>query len=429
MNRTTANEPTLTSPSAAEFRQARSRHRTGPFGGLAAFGPAIVASVAYLDPGNIVTNLQAGAKYGDELIWVVLAASIVAMLFQSMSAKLGIVTGRNLAEICRETLPRRYAISLWLICEAAAMATDLAEIIGSSIGISLLFHITLFGGLIITVAVTCGLLQLEKHGYRPLELVICGFVGIIGLSYLAEVSVLPVHWASVLRHSAPSRFSDHGALDLAVGIVGATIMPHTLFLHSSLTQSRIPTHTVRERRRLLRISNIEVVCALGAAGVVNVAMVVVSSVAFHHGHQDTADLASATQLLTPLFGVFAGSLFLIALITSGISSSVVGTMAGQVIVQGFVGFPIPWWVRRGITIIPTVCIILSGVDVTRALVASQVMLSIALPAPMITLIWFTARRDLMGGDRNRLSTNMTAIVSTALVLGLNALLIWQSVYS
>ncbi|NPT63795.1 hypothetical protein GS910_05920 [Paraburkholderia sp. RL16-012-BIC-B] len=225
MNRTTVADPDLTQACL------NGQHTLTGSGGrglrtlLAASGPAVIASVAYLDPGNIITNLQAGARYGDTLLWVVLLASIVAMLFQSMSARLGIATGRNLAEICRDALPRRYAIALWLFCEAAAMATDLAEVLGGAIGISLLLHITLFDGMVITIIATYALLQLEKRGFRPLELVIAGFVGVIGMAYLAELTIMPVNWSSVWRHSLPSRFADHGALNPAVGIVGARQRP------------------------------------------------------------------------------------------------------------------------------------------------------------------------------------------------------------
>lgn len=426
MNRTTVANPNLTAQA-----RAKAQHDLTASGArglrslLAGSGPAVIASVAYLDPGNVITNLQAGARYGNTLLWVVLVASFVAMLFQSLSAKLGIATGRNLAEVCRDALPRHYAIALWLFCEAAAMATDLAEVLGGAIGLSLLFHTTLFSGMILTIAATYALLQLEKRGFRPLELVIAGFVGIIGISYLVELSIMPVNWSSVWRHTLPSRFADHGALNLAVGIVGATIMPHTLFLHSGLTQNRIPTGPGYDRRTLIRLSNIEVICALGAAGLINIAMVVIASVAFHHDHPDTADIASATRLLTPLFGACAGTLFLVALVASGISSSVVGSMAGQVIVQGFAGFRIPWWIRRFVTAVPAVLVIASGCDVTATLVVSQVILSIALPVPMIALVWSTSHRGLMGDYRNRRSTTAVAIAATGLVLVLNIFLLWQ----
>lgn len=429
MNRTTAIEPAPAAPTHVNRQPVLAGGGRGLRALLAASGPAVVASVAYLDPGNIITNLQAGARYGDTLLWVVLLASLVAMLFQSLSARLGIATGRNLAEVCRDALPRRHAIALWLFCEAAAMATDLAEVLGSSIGLSLLFNTTLLNGMVLTIAATYALLQLEKRGFRPLELVIAGFVGIIGIAYLAELSIMPVNWSSVWRHTLPSRFADHGALNLAVGIVGATIMPHTLFLHSGLTQNRMPTDTHYTRRALIRLSNIEVVCALGVAGLINMAMVVIASVAFHHGHPDTADIASATQLLTPLFGAWAGTLFLVALVASGISSSVVGTMAGQVIVQGFVGFRIPWWMRRIVTTVPAVIVIGSGCDVTATLIASQVILSIALPVPMIALVWSTSHRGLMGDYCNRRSTTAVAIVATGLVLVLNIFLLWQLTYA
>ncbi|NIF77336.1 Mn(2+) uptake NRAMP transporter MntH [Paraburkholderia sp. Cy-641] len=426
MNPTTRGGAVLGTP-ALPLRQPATGYRSGLRALLGASGPALVASVAYLDPGNIITNLQAGARYGDELLWVVLLASVVAMLFQSLSAKLGIVTGRNLAEICRDSLPRRYVIALWLLCEAAAIATDLAEVIGSSIGISLLFNLSLLNAMLLTVAATYSLLQLETRGYRPLELVIGAFVSVIGMAYLVEVSRMPVNWSSVWAHSIPSRFTDHGALGLAVAIVGATIMPHALFLHSGLTQNRVSAGAVREPRARIRLSNIEVIVALGAAGLINMVMGVIASVAFHNGHAETADIASATRLLTPLFGAFAGTLFLIALVASGISSSVVGTLAGQIIVQGFVGYRIPLWLRRGLTVVPAIVVIASGLDVTTVLIASQIVLSLALPVPMIALVWFTSRRSVMGEHRNHRSVTVLAIAATVLVLVLNGVLLWQAV--
>ena len=417
---------TLTEQTCFRISEALAGRRRGPRVMLSFVGPAVVASIAYMDPGNFATNIQAGAGYGYSLLWVVAVANIVAMLFQAMSAKLGLVTGRNLAELCRESLPRRYVYGMWALSEIAAMATDLAEFVGGAIGVSLLLHLPMMASMLVTGAVTYGLLQFERKGFRPLELVIAALVGVIGLSYLAELLIAPVHWPSVFLHTFKPSIPDSNALTISVGIIGATVMPHVLFLHSGLTQNRVTPRNEHERVKLLKFSNIEVVLALGVAGLINMAMVVMASSAFHQGHSDIASIETAWHTLTPLLGGAAAGLFLAALIASGISSSVVGTMAGQMIMQGFVGFRIPVGVRRLVTMVPAFAVVAWGVDATRALVLSQVVLSIALPVPMIALLWFTSRRDLMGVYRNSLLTNVAAVVGTVAVLVLNGVLLVQT---
>jgi manganese transport protein len=389
-------------------------------------GPAVVVSVAYMDPGNFATNIQAGARYGYALLWVVLLANIIAMLFQALSAKLGIVTGRNLAELCREHLPKPLVFLMWGVSEIAAMATDLAEFLGGAIGLSLLFHMPLLIGMIVTAIVTYGLLFFEKAGFRPLELAIGALVGIIGLSYLAELFIAPVVWSGVGRHLFSPQLPDAQAVTIAVGIIGATVMPHALFLHSGLTQSRLPPKTEAERKRLLTFSNVEVVVALTIAGMINVAMVIMASAAFHAGHPDVAEIETAYHTLGPLLGIAAAGIFLLSLIASGISSSVVGTMAGQMIMQGFVGFRIPLWLRRAVTMVPSFVVVWLGVNATQALVMSQVVLSLALPFPMAALVWFTSRRDVMGQYRNRTMIRTMAIVAAIAVLALNFILLAQT---
>jgi manganese transport protein len=350
----------------------------------------------------------------------------VAMLFQSLSAKLGLVTGRNLAELCRASLPRRYVLAMWGMSEVAAMATDLAEFVGGAIGVSLLLHLPMLASMLFVAAITYALLQVEKKGFRPLELVIAALVGVIGLSYLAELLIAPVQWPAVLLHTFTPRIPDSNALTISVGIIGATVMPHVLFLHSGLTQSRVTPRSEHERARLLRFSNVEVVAALGLAGLINMAMVIMASGAFHQGHPEIASIETAWRTLTPLLGSAAAGLFLAALIASGISSSVVGTMAGQMIMQGFVDFRIPIGVRRLITMVPAFIVVAAGVDATSALVSSQVVLSIALPVPMIALVWFTSRRDLMGVYKNRGIVTVAAAAGTLAVLGLNVVLLLQT---
>ncbi|ARJ70533.1 Nramp family divalent metal transporter [Paracoccus contaminans] len=364
--------------------------------GLLFAGPAVIASIAYMDPGNYATNIQAGAGYGYALLWVVLAANLMAMLFQALSARLGIVTGRNLAELSRDHFPRPLVRVMWVVSEIGAIATDLAEFLGGAIGLSLLFGLPLMAGMTITAIVTYGLLMFERWGFRPMELVIGAFVGAIGLCYLAEMLIAPVDWAGAARGAVTPSLPDHGALTIAVGIIGATIMPHAIYLHSGLTQNRAPIRGDADRRRLLRYSNIEVVLALGVAGLVNLAMVMMAASAFHQGHAEVAEIETAYHTLTPLLGGAAAGIFLASLIASGISSSVVGTMAGQMIMQGFLHVHVPVWLRRLVTMVPAFLVVASGLDNTRALVLSQVVLSAALPVPMIALIVFSGRRDVMG---------------------------------
>lgn len=389
-------------------------------------GPAVVVSVAYMDPGNFATNIQAGAHYGYALLWVVLLANLVAMLFQALSARLGIVTGRNLAELCRAHFPAPLVFAMWIVSEIAAMATDLAEFLGGAIGLALLFHMPLLAGMIVTAIVTYVLLLFEKAGFRPLELAIGALVGIIGLSYLAEVIITPVAWPAVLGHLVTPQLPDAGAVTIAVGIIGATVMPHALFLHSGLTQKRAIARNEDERVKLLRYSTIEVVIALTLAGLINIAMVIMASGAFHAGHPDVAEIETAYHTLGPLLGIGAAGIFLLSLIASGISSSVVGTMAGQMIMQGFVGFQIPLWLRRVITMVPSFVVVALGVNATQALVISQVVLCFALPVPMAALVWFTCHADVMGVYKNRLPMIAAAGVAALGVLALNAILLLQT---
>ena len=393
---------------------------------LPMMGPAVIASIAYIDPGNFATNIQAGAKYGYGLLWVVLLANLIAMLFQALSAKLGIVTGRNLAELCREQLPRPLVIAMWVVSEIAAMATDLAEFLGGAIGLSLLFHLPLFWGMVVTAIVTYGILAFERRGFRPLELIIAALVSIISLCYLIEMFIVPVDWPAAAFHMAVPQLQNAAAITIAVGIIGATVMPHAIYLHSGLTQARMPVESDADRRKLLRFSNWEVVIALAVAGAVNMAMVIMASGAFHQGHSDVAEIETAYHMLTPLLGAGAASIFLVSLLASGISSSAVGTMAGQIIMQGFVGFRIPVFIRRLVTMVPAFFVVGLGIDSTNALVMSQVVLSIALPVPMIALLIFTQRRDIMGVFANGPLTRLAAWGGTALVLSLNTILLLQT---
>jgi manganese transport protein len=400
--------------------------RSGVSARLAFVGPAVVASIAYIDPGNFATNIQAGAKYGYDLLWVVLTANLIAMLFQALSAKLGIVTGRNLAEMCRDEFPSSIVWAMWVVSEIAAMATDLAEFLGGAIGLALLFHVPLLAGMAVTACITYGILMLERTGFRPIELVIGSLVGVITLCYVVEIFIAPVDWGATAFHTVVPQIPDAEALLLSVGIIGATVMPHAVYLHSALTQARTPVRSGLEKRQVLRFSNQEVVVALAVAGVVNMAMVMMASSAFHAGHSDVAEIETAYHTLTPLLGGAAAGVFLVSLIASGISSSTVGTMAGQMIMQGFVGFRIPIAVRRLVTMAPAFVVVALGVNATKALVISQVVLSIALPLPMIALLMFTRRPDIMGAFANGRATNLAALLGTIVVLALNLFLILQT---
>jgi manganese transport protein len=378
-----------------------------------------------MDPGNFATNIQAGAKYGYELLWVVLLANLIAILFQALSAKLGIVTGRNLAEMCRDQFPKMVVYMMWVVSEIAAMATDLAEFLGGAIGLSLLFGIPLFYGMVITGFIVYGILMFERYGFRPVELIIGNLVAIIALCYLIQMFIAPIDWRAAALHAVIPQIADGGALLLSVGIIGATVMPHAVYLHSGLTQARIPTRDESGKRRMVRISNTEVIIALAIAGMVNMAMVMMASSAFHAGYSDVAEIETAYHTLTPLLGIAAAGVFLLSLLASGVSSSTVGTMAGQMIMQGFVGFRIPIWVRRLVTMLPAFVVVGLGANATNALVISQVVLSIALPLPMIALVMFTRRRDIMGAFANGRAVNIVAISGTIVVLSLNVLLILQ----
>ena len=387
------------------------------------FGPAVIASIAYMDPGNFATNIQAGAKYGYTLLWVLLGANLVAMLFQALSAKLGIATGRNLAELCRDSYNKPAVIAMWIVSEIAAMATDLAEFLGGAIGLSLLFGMPLIAGMAVTAIVTYAILIMERRGFRQMEIVISSFVGVIGLCYAIEIFLAPVEWSGVAAGLVTPYIPDRAALLIVVGIIGATIMPHAVFLHSSLTQSRGSPRNIAERRMLVRFSNREVMIALAGAGLVNMAMVIMAAAAFHQGYSEVAEIETAYYMLTPLLGGAASAVFLISLIASGVASSVVGTMAGQMIMQGFIGVRIPLIVRRLVTMLPAFAVVAMGVNATEALIFSQVILSLALPIPMLALLHFTSKREVMGEFVNSRLTTIAAGTGAAVVLALNVMLL------
>ncbi len=403
------------------------RSKKGWFARLLPFlGPAFIASVAYMDPGNFATNIQGGAQFGYELLWVIVASNLMAMLIQSLSAKLGIASGLNLAEHCRNNFPAPVVWGMWGVMELVAMATDLAEFLGAALGFNLLFGIPLWLAGLLTVVVTFLILALERYGFRPLEAVITALVGVVAISYLVETVLDRPDWPTVLHHVVVPQFSGTQSILLATGILGATVMPHVIFLHSALTQGRVITQNPQQQRRLFRYELVDVFVAMGLAGLINMAMLIMAaSTFFNHGLTTIGTIEEAHRTLEPLLGSAASWVFAISLLASGLSSSSVGTMAGQVIMAGFLHRQIPTWVRRLATVFPPMIIIMLGLDPTRTLVISQVILSFGLPFAIIPLIFFTRRRDIMGELVNRRVTTIAVSVVAALIIALNIFLLYQ----
>jgi len=389
-------------------------------------GPAFIASIAYVDPGNFATNIQGGAKFGYTLLWVVVCSNLMAMLIQSLSAKLGIATGRNLAELCRLNFPRPLVWVMWVLMELVAMATDLAEFLGAAIGFNLLLGIPLWAGGLLTALATFLILGLQVRGFRALEAVITGMLGVIVLCYVVETILDKPDWKTLAYHAVVPQFAGAESVLLAAGILGATVMPHVIFLHSSLTQDRIVVDSPTLKRRLFRFELVDVCVAMGVAGFVNAAMLIMAAATFNRaGLGHIASIEEAYITLEPLLGTAARYIFAVSLLASGLSSSAVGTMSGQVIMQGFLERRIPVWLRRLVTILPSLVVIFLGFDPTRTLVISQVVLSFGLPFAVIPLALFSRRRDLMGELVNhRLTTAVTWVVA-GLIVALNLYLLYQ----
>jgi manganese transport protein len=402
------------------------KHRGGVRRLLPFIGPAFIASIAYVDPGNFATNIQAGSGYGYLLLWVILASNLMAMLIQSLAAKLGIAAKNNLAEQCRESLPRPVTLSMWVIMEAAAMATDLAEFLGAALGFQILFGMPLLAGGMLTAVITFLMLGIERYGFRPMEAVISAFVGVIALCYLAETIIVRPQWGTVLGGMFIPRFQGAESVLLAAGILGATVMPHAIYLHSALTKGRIVSKDPGHLKRLFRFEITDVCIAMSIAGLVNMAILVMAAATFHrHGMNDVASIEQAHVTLKPLLGRAASGIFGLSLLAAGLSSSTVGTAAGQIIMQGFLKMHIPVWLRRLVTMAPSLIVIALGLDPTRTLVLSQVVLSFALPVAVIPLVIFTANRNIMGSLVNRRLTTAAAWVCASVILGLNVFLIYK----
>jgi manganese transport protein len=394
---------------------------------LTMLGPAFVAAVAYVDPGNFATNIQGGARFGYLLLWVVLAANLMAMLIQYLSAKLGIVTDRNLPELCREHYPRPVAWGLWAQAEVMAMSTDIAEFLGAALGLNLLFHVPLLVAGFMTAGIAFGLLALQQRGYRRFELAITALLGLIFLGFLYETLAIGPSARGAAQGFLPGlRGSD--SLYLAVGIIGATVMPHVIYLHSALTNGRMRLRNDAERARVLRFERIDVLVALGLAGLINLSMLAVAAKLFHGtpGYGDVTTIQAAHTGFGSLVGGSAALAFAVALLASGASSSSVGTYAGQVVMSGFVNLRVPLVVRRLVTMIPALVVLAIGVSPTDALVLSQVVLSFGIPFALVPLLLLTRRRDVMGVHVNRRATTVTAIAIAALISGLNVFLLVQT---
>jgi manganese transport protein len=414
----------LPAPAPSRLQQLRSRGRLRET--IAVLGPAFVACIAYVDPGNFATNIAGGAKYGYMLLWVLLSANLMAMLIQNLSAKIGLATGRNLPELCRDHFPRPVSWGLWIQAELIAMATDLAEFVGAAIALNLLFGVPLFAAGLITAVVAFGILALQAMGYRRFEAVIAGLLGLIILGFLYDTLRIGFDGGQAARGFIPG-FAGTDSILLATGILGATVMPHVIYLHSALTQDRIPPRDDDERRRLLRFQRIDVSVAMGIAGLVNMSMLVIAASLFHgNGLLGLDSIEEAHKEFGNLVGGGAALAFAGALLASGLASSSVGTYAGQVVMQGFIARTIPLALRRLVTMTPALVILAFGLDPSRSLVISQVVLSFGIPFALVPLVLLTRRSDIMGALVNRRLTTIAASVVAALIIALNVFLLYDT---
>jgi manganese transport protein len=411
-------------PSALEQLLAKGRIRAT----LAMLGPAFVASIAYVDPGNFATNVQGGARFGYLLLWVVLAANLVAMLIQYLSAKLGVVTDSSLPEVVRERFPRGFTWGMWVQAEVMAMSTDIAEFLGAALGLNLLFGVPLLPAGVITGVIAFAILELQRRGFRRFELAVTALLGVILLGFLYEALRIGPSTHGSLSGFIPGL---HGteSLYLAVGIIGATVMPHVIYLHSALTNGRMPVRNDSERARVLRFERLDVFIALGIAGIVNLAMLAVAAKLFHtHALEGLSTIPQAHAQLGHLVGGTAALAFAVALLASGASSSSVGTYAGQVVMAGFINVRIPVVLRRAVTMLPALAVLAAGMNPTDALVLSQVVLSFGIPLALVPLVMLTGRREVMGAHVNRPLTTLLAWSSAGLITALNVFLIGKQLF-
>ena len=418
----TAVEAQRTQPIVAEIRG-----RGGVRQRLILLGPAFVAAIAYVDPGNFATNFSAGAQFGYLLVWVIVVANLLAMLIQTLSAKLGLATGRNLPELCRDHFPRAVTRGMWVQAELVAIATDLAEVIGGAVALNLLFGIPLFAGGVITGLVAFGLLALQSRGFRPFERAITGLFAVILIGFLVTLLRIDLVPGEAVAGLVP-RFQGTESLLLATGILGATVMPHVIYLHSALTQNRIAADSVVDRRFLFRSQQVDVFLAMGLAGVINLSMLLISAALFFGTDiPDTDTLEGVHAGLARVLDQPAALLFAVALLASGFASSGVGTYAGQVVMQGFIRRSIPLMLRRGLTMAPALIVLAVGIDPTRALVFSQVVLSFGIPFALVPLVLLTRRADIMAELVNRRPTTAVAALAASTIIALNAFLVVRTI--
>jgi manganese transport protein len=405
----------------AELAYLRSRGRLR--GVVALLGPAFVAAVAYVDPGNFATNFSAGAAFGYSLAWVIVVANLMAMLVQYLSAKVGVATGRDLPELCREQLPRAVSRGLWVQAELIAMATDVAEFVGAAVGLNLLFRVPLLAAGVITALVAFGILALQQRGYRRFEVAVAALLGLVLLGFAYDLAAVHASGAAMAAGLVP-RLGGSGSLLLAVGIIGATVMPHVVYLHSALTKGRVSCRNDTERRELLRFQRLDVLVALGAAGLVNLAMLfVAAALSRQPGHLAGGSIETAHANLSRMVGGGAALAFAVALLASGLSSSSVGTYAGQVVMQGFIGRSVPLFVRRALTMLPALIVLGAGLPPTTSLVISQVVLSFGIPFALVPLVALTRRTDIMGALVNRGLTTCAAGLTAGLIIAMNIYLL------
>jgi manganese transport protein len=392
-------------------------------------GPAFVACIAYVDPGNFATNIAGGAQFGYLLLWVLLTANLMGMLIQNLSAKIGIATGKNLPELCREHFRRPVTVGLWVQAELIAMATDLAEFVGAAIALNLLFGVPMFHAGLITAIVAFGILALQGRGHRRFELVIIGFLGVIILGFLYDTLRIGFDAGEAARGFIPG-FAGTESILLATGILGATVMPHVIYLHSALTQDRLKPRDAKERRALLRYQRVDVTIAMGLAGLVNMSMLILAASLFHaNGLTSLDSIEEAHSQFGSLVGPGAALAFALALLASGLASSSVGTYAGQVVMQGFINRTIPLVLRRAITMAPALIVLALGANPSRALVISQVVLSFGIPFALVPLVMLTRRVDIMGTLVNRRLTTVMASIVAAMIIALNGFLLYETIFA
>ncbi|WP_404803452.1 Nramp family divalent metal transporter [Lysinibacillus sp. S1] len=391
-------------------------------------GPAFIAAVAYIDPGNFATNITAGSQYGYLLLWVIAFSNLMAVLIQSLSAKLGIATGKNLPEVAREHFSKKTSIFLWIQAELVIIATDLAEFIGAALGLYLLFNIPMLPAALITAVGSFAILELQRRGFRAFEAGISGMVLIVVLAFAFQTFLAQPAWGDVAIGMFTPHFEGVDSLLLATGILGATVMPHAIYLHSSLTQSRIIGRNEAEKKRIFRFEFIDIIIAMIIAGAINMSMLIIAAAVFHTQGVVVEDLDVAYNGLKVALGPMAAISFGLGLLIAGLASSSVGTLAGDVVMQGFIQRKIPLYLRRAITMVPPLAIIASGVNATYALVLSQVVLSFGIAFALVPLVMFTSKRDIMGSLVNHRITTVLGWFVVVVVITLNIYLLWETIF-